>query len=317
MTKYSNFIAIGQVFCYNGHNMANKRTKSFTLIEMLLVVVIIGILSSILIFNSQDAFDEEKKMKLLSSAESLKGRNQESLVSEWIFEGPTLAGLPATVNDVKDTWGYNNGTVAGGAIVRDGDYCISGKCLSLDGVDDHVSFGTNTMSFPGSSFTFSAWVYLRGYRSQGSVYNSIVGWGSLSNSGWGVVGNNTNTGIVFGVANEFVSITVPNLLNNWHYVVAVQNVANNTAKVYVDGVSSSVKNTTLEVSGTNTLYLGRDSGTNRYGNEMIDDVRIYKAALSFSQVRQQYVAGLDSLLTKNLISQEDYNDKMINLATNE
>jgi len=41
------------------------------------------------------------------------------------------------------------------------------------------------MSFPNNSFTFSAWMYSRGYRNQGSIYNCIAGAGDFANTGWG------------------------------------------------------------------------------------------------------------------------------------
>ncbi|MGI6340770.1 MAG: hypothetical protein ACOX0B_01015 [Minisyncoccales bacterium] len=42
----------------------------------------------------------------------------------------------------------------------------------------------------------------------------------------------------------------------------------------------------------------------------MDDVRIYNAALSSSQIKQNYIAGLGSLLSKELISKEEYNARI-------
>jgi len=46
----------------------------------------------------------------------------------------------------------------------------------------------------------------------------------------------------------------------------------------------------------------------------IDEVRLYNAVLSSAQIKQQYVAGLNSLLAKGSISKEEYEQGLNNLA---
>jgi len=323
MTKYSNFIAIGQVFCYNGHNMANKRTKSFTLIEMLLVVVIIGILSSILIFNSQDAFDEEEMMKALSQGESFKAKNPEILVSEWAFEGSTAAGLTATVNDVKDTWGYNNGTVTGNIIVRDEASCISGKCLEFNGVTEaYINYGQgvgNSLKITGS-MSFELWVYPTDFTVRRSIMHKSYGAeisvtqepGKYLNCYYGTAGTN---------AQPYQSGSSSLLLvsNTWNHLVFVRNLDPSVMKLtwYVNGKRGGVTTASYAaaVSSTSNFWIG-DGYLDPFKG-MMDQIRMYKGALSVSEVKQNYIAGLDSLFQNGGISKQDYNDKMINLATNE
>jgi len=43
-------------------------------------------------------------------------------------------------------------------------------------------------------------------------------------------------------------------------------------------------------------------------------VRVYNSVLSSAQTEQNYIAGLDSLLYKNLISKEEYNQRIGKLA---
>ena len=49
----------------------------------------------------------------------------------------------------------------------------------------------------------------------------------------------------------------------------------------------------------------------------MDDVRIYKTALSISEIKQNYIAGLDSLFENGAISKEEYNKRLLNLAKND
>ena len=82
------------------------------------------------------------------------------------------------------------------------------------------------------------------------------------------------------------------------------------AKLYIDGVVSSPLSTTKEVSGTNNLYLGKDSSGSRYGNQILDDIRIYNAAISGLQIRENYLAGLNKLLASNAISRGEYDQRL-------
>lgn len=56
-----------------------------------------------------------------------------------------------------------------------------------------------------------------------------------------------------------------------------------------------------------------NSNTNFFRG-LIDDVRVYNATLSYSQIKQNYVAGLNSLLSNSLISKEEYNERIIALS---
>ena len=42
----------------------------------------------------------------------------------------------------------------------------------------------------------------------------------------------------------------------------------------------------------------------------MDEVRIYNTAISTAEIKQQYYAGLKSLLAKNQITEEEYQQKI-------
>jgi hypothetical protein len=42
----------------------------------------------------------------------------------------------------------------------------------------------------------------------------------------------------------------------------------------------------------------------------MDNIRLYNAVLSSSQIKQNYIAGLNSLLSKGVISKNDYNSRI-------
>ncbi|MFA7157482.1 MAG: hypothetical protein WC123_07325 [Bacilli bacterium] len=47
---------------------------------------------------------------------------------------------------------------------------------------------------------------------------------------------------------------------------------------------------------------------------LIDDVRIYNEALSSVQIKQNYIAGLNSMLVNGNMSKEEYNQKIETLS---
>lgn len=103
-----------------------------------------------------------------------------------------------------------------------------------------------------------------------------------------------------------------NKVNNgaWHSIALVENFGVN-GLLYIDGVYYNVSSTTF-TNLDNTFPL--NIGLSDY-NGCIDDVRIYDAAPSSSQIKQNYITGLDSLLSKNLISKEEYNQNLSKLSS--
>ena len=281
------------------------KIKSFTLIELLVVIVIIGILAGVIIVSTSSSISKANFAKAQAFSNTVQQELLLNLVSEWTFDEDS--GTTA-----NDTWGNNNGIIAG-ADYED-ENCIHGGCYSFNGIDDYIDLGQNVINFNNNSFTFSSWTYFRSFTNRGSIYNCLAGMGSMSNYGWGIGITSSQNTFYAGVSNEFVSINISNLINNWHHIVLVQDVANNTMKFYVDGTLAS-RTTTREITEVNNFYLGRSSSS-RSGDQIIDETRIYKAALTTSEIKQEYIAGLNSLLASNSISKEEYNQRLESLSIN-
>jgi len=145
--------------------------------------------------------------------------------------------------------------------------------------------------------------------------------------GTGAVGY-TRAGIAFDVAEKIrvggraentesfqsVTTTATFLNNKWYHVVGVINYATDSITVYVDGViqlttvsapPSGVINFTASVtSDVNPSYAALGMSGSPPGGEFfngkIDDVRVYKSALSSAQIQQLYAEGLgEHSLTQN------------------
>jgi len=101
-------------------------------------------------------------------------------------------------------------------------------------------------------------------------------------------------------------------LNYWYHVVGVYR--NNQTYIYVNGVQTSgASGNGIRSSGSSSCQIGNYSSGYPF-NGFIDETRIYNSALSSSAVRKQYVAGLDKLLAKGKITEEEYQKNILRLS---
>ncbi|MDD3032913.1 MAG: LamG domain-containing protein [Candidatus Pacebacteria bacterium] len=106
-------------------------------------------------------------------------------------------------------------------------------------------------------------------------------------------------------------------INSWYYFIVTY--VPGYIKTYINGeLDASVVKTGSLAGGGKLIIGGWSSGSalpdREFFKGLIDDVRIYDKALSLSEIKQEYVAGLDSLYSKGLISKEEYNKKIESLA---
>lgn len=304
--------------------MKYNKTKSFTLIEMLAVITIIGILASVIFFSTNDAFEKQKKMEVLNFSIGLKNKNLDSLVSEWTFDGPTSAGSAATNSDVKDSWGYNHGDVAGHApTVREGEDCVSEKCLEFDGDYSYIKVLDSPSLIFNESYTISFWAYNGlGSRSYPTFFNKKNQSGSAG-FWWGYTTGTDEKTINWQYANGStyaVNTWSDFIPNTWSHIAVVFNYELKTTTLYINGKNMGSKESNAKPVLSGDLYIGTYLGftaTNYNFKGKMDEILIYNKFLSVSEIKQNYIAGLDSLLKNRAISKEEYNKRLLNLAKND
>jgi prepilin-type N-terminal cleavage/methylation domain-containing protein len=276
--------------------MNNISKNSFTLIELLVVIAIIGILAGVIIVSMAGATDSANLAKVKVFAISMRDSMGQNIISEWKFDG-----------NANDTWSNNNGTWAGPsgtnttANYRPESECVFGQCLNFDGTDDGVNCGNaDVFNFGANDFSISVFV-------KASVLNNdnriLTKW-TNGNSGWGLDIYNTGgfVDLVFndGTNSSRVRSTSIITAGKWYHIAVTR--SGTDAKIYVNGneTSYAVKNSVPATitANTNNLFIGRDTSTSWFLNGAIDDLRIYSTALSLSQVKNIYTAGLKSLLAK-------------------
>ena len=279
--------------------------KSFTLIELLVVIAIIGLLASIVIVNLTGTRSKANIARGLQFSQSVHHALGSEAVGVWGFD----EGSGTTANDSS---GYgNNGTLTNGPVWRcastDPSYTPSGQGCSLqfDGVNDYVTASPISV---GTYFTLNVWINRTGTTKtftplieQGGnrkfrlikYYNRIC------------IGNDSITDNFYCTGNLFSST------NFWYNIVAFFDGSNH---IFVNGIEYSLTQSAGNYGswGTNQLNIGYRPYTELVGpfNGLIDEVRIYEKALEIAQVEELYYAGLDRLLAKGLIDEQEYQERL-------
>jgi len=280
------------------------KTKSFTLIELLVVIVIIGILAGVIIVSTSSSIGKANFAKAQAFSNTVQQELLLNLVSEWTFDE----------GDARDTWGNNDGTVTGATYVtKSENRCVYGGCYSFDG-DDYINCGNSNSLNLTQELTATAWVYLKDYA---EMYHIVDKYQSASYGTWYLSTGSTNikklryTFIDQNMVYRSGESSKDLPMEEWVFVG--WSFDSGVVKLYIDGYKESFGNYNVNmVSNSGAIVnIGRSTM-----NGLIDDVRIYNVALTTSQIKQEYITGLNSLLAKNTISKEEYKERILELTKN-
>ncbi len=193
---------------------------------------------------------------------------------------------------VFDNSNKNNGTLGANSSASTDDPtwkqesdCLSGKCLQFDGANDYVNMPSTFSNLSGNVNTFSAWVRLNSYDTNGCTLLST----NTGNSVLWQIQNNTT--LWFDLNNSVTITPTPFADNQWRHLEMTYD--GTTARVYVNGnlVGSNTFARTSLTSGAKNFVMGDwigGLGTNWSCKGFIDDVKVYPYARTASQVQVDY-----------------------------
>ncbi|GAB0155045.1 hypothetical protein CHRYSEOSP005_03050 [Chryseobacterium sp. Alg-005] len=206
----------------------------------------------------------------------------------------TISGLTANTEydwrirtncSVKGTYmfapRFNSGT---GVVPPTGSYS-----LSLDGSSESGSAGSLNLS--GSALSFEGWIKPSSFKSGFPYISSIMGT-EVSDSNSALLrlgdGNLANNKLQFVLSinnaqQKLASNTALNA-NTWYHVAATYDGA--TMKIYINGVLDASKSQTGSVNSSGTFNVGYSYNTSRNFNGKVDEVRVWKRALSQTEISQ-------------------------------
>ncbi|MCK9446074.1 prepilin-type N-terminal cleavage/methylation domain-containing protein [bacterium] len=288
----------------------NKFIKqAFTLIELLVVIAIIGILSGLIVVSMSGVTQKATIAKAQVFSNSLRNSLMLNLVSEWKLDGNT-----------NDSWSNgNNGAWSGSAGTnttanwRPPEECVSGGCLDFDGHDDNVAFGSDPELTISNNWTCEHWIKWA-EQSNTLIFYAGVG-GTTPNFFIRYDRDNFGFRATGGPANYYKFVSSYEYIDRWTHLVWTAD-TNNNITLYINGRLAITKN--ISSPDTNSLTLG--SVGRSYGGTLhsykgkVDGMRLYSAAISASQIKEQYFAGLNNLLANEGITSEEYQNRIGELA---
>jgi len=298
--------------------------KSFTLIEILVVIVVIGVLSAFILVGMSSITSSANIAKSQAFLNSMDNSLLLGRVSQWKLDQVLGSSAPYTT---PDAWGTNTGTLYGGATlpVLQTTGCVSSNCLYFDGTDDYVGCGTN-VSIGTNSFTFSFWAKTsRNTVAQVAIYRAATttGWSGT----FQIPAASDRNGLFYitGATNHDIyryytpyassSNTVD---GRWHYFVGTcDRTQAKYPDVYLDGI---LTNGSAGAGFCNQLEESIPAGSFNIGSTgyqgFIDEVRFYNMAIPASQVQQNYYSGISSLLVNNGSDTKEFLERLTELKTN-
>jgi len=286
------------------------KSLSFTLIELLVVIATVGILAGVIIVSMSAATDRATITKAKVFSNSARDSMSNSIVSEWNFDELTTATSGATI---KDSWGANNGILYVGSgdsndKLRSSSECVYGKCLYFDGVGDDIVIASSSTLNMNKTMTISIWF-------KRSSITSDINIGLVSREGTGGYALILN----YLTADQKIAFIAPTVSyqkmntaindTNWHHLACTINENSNSLNFYLDGKLDNAT-TSVGVLGENTNALRIGLRGSIYFTGFIDEVRLYSTNIPSAEIKQQYFAGLRQLLAKNLITQQEYNQRL-------
>lgn len=304
--------------------MINKNIKSFTLIEILVVIVVIGILSAFILIGMSSITNSANIAREQAWANSLRNAGLANIVSEYRFESAQANGSVAVAADLIDSWGSNNGavTAAPPTILTSG--CAVGDCLNFSGTTFVTIADSATLAL-GTKLSAFIWVYGAGADDKGlfGQYDETD-----NQRSWliGTSGAAPNTKIKVNLSGDgdldpyksyVTSETVFN--SKWHYVGFTY--TGNTLKVFVDGLDVTTAATKTDTSTMTTSHNSTAAASIgsmvTTGNAIskgftgyLDNALIFNDAIPMVEIQRQYFSGLNNLLAEGKMTIDEYNERV-------
>jgi prepilin-type N-terminal cleavage/methylation domain-containing protein len=303
--------------------------KSFTLIEILVAIVVIGVLSAFILVGMSSVSNVANVAKSKTFSNSIRNSLLMNIVSEWKFD----EGTGTAANDswgiypaaLTDTWeaGYEIPTWA-----TNQKECVSGSCLEYSGNAGNVTINNvNAFKFSGGDqeLSISVWAKTDTAESTGQIISKA--WNGNGQYNYWIKWQSDNyANVVLLGATSFSAITAHKLSKDvWnHYFLSLSSIRE--VKLYVNTISEintthSITNWTPSSGDTNrTLTIGNiypaQDGAQYIFDGKIDEVVLYDKAMPTSVINQEYYSGINKLFKNNGATLNEFNQRIVELKTN-
>lgn len=270
--------------------------KSFTLIEILIIIAILAILASIVVVtvNPTKRTNQAKVVTALRFAKQIDYSLAFETAADWSFNDPSN---PAQAPD--DSGNNSHGTIYGATYdCNDTPFHVVGQTaqqcsLNFDGVDDRVDLPNNGGTvFPNDKFTVSFWAK----PSDTSLSTNFWEYGRDGGSGRVLAGHSGTKWRIISYLNQNRLEGGTATVGEWSHIVFIKN--GTTDKLYIDGkqVAQGDLNPQINAGEGSLIHrIGRGFGIESgYFPGKIDEMSFYREVLTSTQIQRLYAQELPS-----------------------
>lgn len=225
------------------------------------------------------------------SDNSYIGKPVSVAVQSEVLVDPDLAGLWHMDGDWGDASGNNNHGVPYNGAAFSSTQVAGGAAGSFDGIDDYVLGTTN--GFPQGSTARTILVWLNTVNTSGD--HAVFHYGASSTNPPSQGFQLLVTGGKAAVEGGEGSISGTSIVSDgkWHLLAVVyEGTSTNIVRLYVDGAEQNSWVITVPATAGQIFTIGRLNAGGAHFNGLIDEVAIYKRALTAEEIRFRYASGV-------------------------
>ncbi|HNP79452.1 MAG TPA: prepilin-type N-terminal cleavage/methylation domain-containing protein [Candidatus Pacearchaeota archaeon] len=300
--------------------------KSFTLIEILIVIAVVGALSTFVLVGTSSITNKASNVKSITFSDSLRNSLLTNLYSEWKFD-------EGSGSNSYDSWGDKNLVLGATTGSEDSDptwmsqeECISGTCLDFSKTIGEYAYGTSNLQLdltngltieaffkPRTTTQNGSAIFMAGQESPNYIEFALCFW---STGGFGFSLYDYDFGTY-----DYNSYNTSNLnlIGSWHHAVYTVNFSDRNIVGYLDSkiLNPTYYSTLGEISEfdypfTIGSYIEKNAN---FFDGKIDELKIYESVLSSYKIKENYFLGLNNLYKNKELSQKEYNQKIVKLKT--
>lgn len=162
-----------------------------------------------------------------------------------------------------------------------------GKNLEFNGTSNYVQ--TSAINLSGSALTLQAWIRVDAFKTAFPYISSVIGTETTGNTallrlGDATLANNKLQFVLYSGSSQMKLDGVTGLsTNTWYHVAATFD--GSTMKLYINGVLDASMSFAGSVVSNDFFGIGRNYGNDRILDGQIDEVSVFKAALSQQSIR--------------------------------
>jgi type II secretory pathway pseudopilin PulG len=279
-----------------------KKKNSFTIIELLIAISIFAILVAIVLISYNDVTERAKEAKGMKLYQNINNTMLD-VAGSWHLDEEE--GIYA-----KDS----SGNKADGQLWGGSNYCsnpptegcptwVEGKVrggLLFDGIDDKIIFYDKPSFSDTEETTIQAWININS-KTLISGYAGII---TLRTTTWAtesylslLTNNVASPGLALYIngLQRVLNSNFSPTLNKWYHVVGTWK-SGDKMKIYINGELVKSSATTYSgkasIGGTPIKHIGRLTRPDSFFSGIIDEVAVFRNALTANQIKKLYAQGL-------------------------